>query len=251
MKRHEQIQIKARAVQIAVSVPFCEEFNTAARQLGGKFDRATTAWILDQRHEDRIRERLIGLFGTDGQPVETVTIEINLDLYPNPDGSADSLRIGGWELLKKRYRDSAPALNGCAAIAGQLHSSGGSRNNPRITWEPGTVIEATQIPASLIDAMIAYGAEGITITERQPLEPESPEAEPQTTQAERLSAMAEAINELDDPDDATAAAILAALGRIMATGNGNGPSAPEIVLAALLNYEIDIVALIAEVDTAA
>lgn len=285
MKRHEQIQIKARANQIAVSVPFCEEFNTAARQLGGKFDRATTAWIIDQRHEDRIRERLFEFFGTDGSPVETVTVEIDLDAA-NWRGD-DKMMIGGWEILRKSYRDTAPAVRpGGAVIAGQLLHSGGSRNNPRITWADGTIIEVADFPASLIDNPAGdfetHFSRATQITARQPLEPETeagyfaPELRETAEQAARVIRPAQYLDaspETADRDpvtghraadvaqqatlDALAAAdptvavqILETLTRIMGTGNGNGPSAPEIVLAALLNYEIDIAALIAEVDTA-
>jgi hypothetical protein len=73
--------------------------------------------------------------------------------------------------IGKPHRDQTPRLSrGVIVAEGELCSYGGSMRYPSITWEPGTVLEVRDLPASLVRATIDNGEAGLVILDapRQP-----------------------------------------------------------------------------------
>jgi hypothetical protein len=149
----------AKGPVIRAISPFSQKFVDGARQLGGKWDG--TAWVFDQRHEERVRLLCMEVYGTDGTPGPVATLHVNLDAL-NPDGN--ELMIGPIQALRKISRDSAPRVGeGCAVIAGGLKNYGGSARYPQITWLPGTVVEVQGVPLPLAQKLAQEKPDAYTL----------------------------------------------------------------------------------------
>ena len=136
------VTIKKEGENLTVDSPFNKEFVERARELGGKW--RNSVWNFNARYESNVRQSCIDIYGTDGSPMPTVTMRVQLD---DVCDMYDELIVGPIQVLKKWNRDSAPKLgHGCAVISGKLESYGGSRNHPQITFLPGTVIEILNVP---------------------------------------------------------------------------------------------------------
>lgn len=139
------VSVKVNEQKVFVSSPYNREFVKRARELGGKWEN--DVWQFDARDEARVRELCLRIYGTDGTPTPLATIQINLDAAMRHNRSDDELIVGPVTVLKKFNRDSAPKLGtGCVVIGGGLKSYGGSRNNPKITYESDTIIEVRGVP---------------------------------------------------------------------------------------------------------
>lgn len=145
------------ATEIGIETPYSTEFISRIKQIGGKWSKPY--WMVPAKNEELARRILFDVFGEDGTPGPTVTLLANLDLAV--PGYQDRLLIGGREALVKRYRDKAPDVGpDCAIVAGKLHNSGGSRNNPHITHDPGTILRIENVPVAVAEKLVAEWPEG-------------------------------------------------------------------------------------------
>ena len=143
---------------------FKSEYNTLfvkkARFLGGSWDRASSAWSFPDSRESLVKEILREIYGTDGKEEPAiVTVQIDMDLFYDTLNS--EIYLGGFPLASRSFRDSNVKLAPWAYLVnGEFCSSGGSRNNPCVTWETGTIVKA-DVPAATYE--LEKGKEGITL----------------------------------------------------------------------------------------
>lgn len=163
------VQITTTGSEIRVVSPYDARFVKFARELSGKFDRNTSAWVFNARYEERVREALTAIYGTDGTPVPTVTLHVHLDGL-GPREMKNELRVAGRTVLYKSSRDVAPRVSeGAAVITGALKSYGGSARSPQITFEDGTVVEVLNVPQTIAAALVEQNPDAYRIVvEAQP-----------------------------------------------------------------------------------
>lgn len=125
---NSQINISVTDGTIVLVAPYSSSNNVVYRNLGGKFTDG--AWRLPDN--DSTRSAIADLFGSRSEDVDA--------LVP-----ADSLRggmhqIGGYVLAERRGRDWGVKLaTGVSLASGGFPSSGGSRANPSVSADTGTV----------------------------------------------------------------------------------------------------------------
>lgn len=135
-------------------------FVKKARFLGGSWDRESSAWSFPDSRESLVKELLREIYGTEGEEEPAiVTVQIDMDLFY--DTLDSEIYLGGFPLASRRFRDADVKLAPWAYLVnGEFCPSGGSRNNPCVTWETGTVVKA-DVPAATYE--LEKGKEGITL----------------------------------------------------------------------------------------
>ena len=155
------VKIQTSDGKVSVSSPYNGDFVNRARELGGKWQNEK--WNFDARDEERVRQMCLDVYGTDGSPMPSATIRVNLDKVGKMDAE---LVLGPVTVLRKFNRDSKPVLGpGCVVVAGGLESYGGSSKYPRITYKAGTVIEIRDIPQPIADKLTADDPDAYTLVE--------------------------------------------------------------------------------------
>lgn len=138
------IQITVGGGKLRLSAPYNKDFPAMAREIGGRFDRATKEWMFDARDEARVRELCRSVYGTDGAPEPMVDVRIHMDTYV--DGQ--ELWICGRQVARRPGRDAPVRLgDGVVIIEGGFPEGGGSRGNPALSPFTGTVLEMRDVPA--------------------------------------------------------------------------------------------------------
>lgn len=157
------ITITLKATKIYVASPYNEDFVAAARELAGKFDATTKAWVFDARDEPRVRELLVRIYGSDGSQVaQTVTLHVDLGQFGT---HYDKVIVAGRVVARRSGRDYPVRLSGAVIIEGGFPSSGGSMKNPALEYvgyvagTGRTVLEVRDVPAGHADVT----AKGVTI----------------------------------------------------------------------------------------
>lgn len=136
--------------KIKVNCRYDRRFINKAHELNGKWEKPF--WSFDGKHADRLNDILINIYGEGLEPVETTEIEIDLDNCDGLDDVPDKgcIAFKGLILAKRPFRDSAVRLyDGTYVASGGFKESGGSRGNPRVTWEEGTILVA-EVPSSMV-----------------------------------------------------------------------------------------------------
>lgn len=136
------ITITNDGTTVTARTPYHPDFPKKARAIGGKFRGG--AWTFDARDEQRVRDLCREIYGTDGTPVDTVTVRISTSSAP--DESA--WWAFGRMIAERRYRDSAVRLgDGVVIVAGGFPQRGGSMKYPRLDAYEGTILEIRDVPA--------------------------------------------------------------------------------------------------------
>jgi hypothetical protein len=148
-------QVKVSTLEngrIAVKSPFHPTFPAKARAIGGKWDGGTRRWTFDARDEERARALCMEIFGTDGTPQATATVQIVVEQAWRAVGR-EYWRFGR-RLINKMGRDSTPSLgDGVILVDGAFLSRGGSRANPIITMRGESVtLEVRDVPRAALEA---------------------------------------------------------------------------------------------------
>jgi hypothetical protein len=133
--------------QINVDSPYHEKFVNFARNLNGNW--TGEVWAFDCRDEERVREKLFEVYGTDGSDVATVDVRMTTD----KDSDREDLTAFGRVVLRLRSRDEKPDLGeGVALIEGTL-KGGGSRKYPE--WNAkNAVLEVRDVPVTLAEESV-------------------------------------------------------------------------------------------------
>jgi hypothetical protein len=154
-----KVSIQTQGDRLWLASPFYPAMPPKARALGGDYDGETRRWSFDARDEDRVRALAIEIYGTDGTPTETVTVRLALD-EAYTSNTPQTIYLAGWQVAHRLGRDAAVRLGeGVITVAGGFPGRGGSVKNPRLEWEPGTVLEVRDLPAGHADLTDA----GVTV----------------------------------------------------------------------------------------
>jgi hypothetical protein len=137
---------------VTLAAPYHPDLPAQARELGGEFDGNSKSWRFDPRDEQRVRELAKSIYGTDGTPTETVTVQINVDDYLdilNRQRGPEQLFLFGREVARRPDRDQRVRLGqGVVVISGGFPVHGGSVKNPALAAEDDTILEVRDVPAS-------------------------------------------------------------------------------------------------------
>lgn len=189
--------------------PFHPDMPTAARKLGGRFDRSAKAWRFDARDADRVRALAREFYGTDGTEPEgdLVTVRIKLADYEG-DKWDNAARFAGREIARRPAREAEVRLaKGVVLVEGSLAPGGGSVRYPQINAADNVVVEIRDLPRAALevenpDRYEIVGGQG-------------PDVEALLAERERLLArLAEIDAQLPEPEgtEATTREAAAALG---------------------------------------
>lgn len=146
------VAIETVGSRIVVESPYNPEFPAKAKAIGGRWDGGRRAWTFDARDEARVRDLCREVYGTDGSPVDLVTVRHTVTSL---ESSKQTLFLYGREIVHKRGRDLAPSLGqGVIIIEGGFPTSSGSGKYPTIGGA-GTIVEVRDVP----DTMLIEGDE--------------------------------------------------------------------------------------------
>jgi len=160
------ITVTIKNNSVYVQSPYESKFVKQAKQINGKW--SAPYWVFPAENENLVRNLCREVYGTDGTVEPTTTILVTLSEVGRHED--DRLMVGPIEVLRKWNRDSAPKLGeNCTVVQGKLLSSGGSRNNPRITYTDDCVIRVKNVPQSVAESLItdsAYRIDESVISEK-------------------------------------------------------------------------------------
>ena len=132
--------------KIKVESTYNATFVRLAKTVQGKWEKPY--WVFPLDNEERVREILMEVYGEDGRPCETVSVDLLLDEYCH----GDWIFFGNLLLVKRTERDLSVRLAPNVMVAkGSFLGCGGSRNYPRVTYKEGTIIRVKDIPRALYD----------------------------------------------------------------------------------------------------
>lgn len=140
--------------RLSVYTPYDPTFPAAAKELGGRWDAMDRAWTFDARDEQRVRDLVRSIYGTDGSDAtdeaQLVTVRVNMDDVR----SGQELRLAGRRLAWRPSRDEQVRLaEGVVVISGGFPDSGGSLANPRLREYSETVLEVRDLPLPVAQKM--------------------------------------------------------------------------------------------------
>lgn len=135
---------------VMVVAPYHPDLVRECRALNGKWQPGNTSWVFDGRDEDRVRQMVTDIFGTDGkEPVEVCDVEMTLIGSQTNDKNRFAL---GREIVARPARDSRVKLgDNVTIISGSFKPSCGSRNHPAVMryGEEPVVILVRDVPKVL------------------------------------------------------------------------------------------------------
>ena len=128
----EDVRVRVDGGLLTVSSPYNQEYVAAARRLGGRWDPRATVWRFDAREEQRVRDLLRQVYGTDGtSAVETVTVRVCAGQY----AGERQIYVAGRVVARRRCRDEEPRL--ASAVTVVAGSFAPERDGLDIVPDPG------------------------------------------------------------------------------------------------------------------
>jgi len=124
------------------------DFVKEARKLNGRFLGGSKAWSFDYRDKDRVLQVLRDIYGDDGT---TKAPAVDVFVYLDKIGYGQSLFMFGRQLLHTWGRDSRVNYGTGVTVTEGGVSSGGSRKNPMLRAETGTVLLVRDVPENLLE----------------------------------------------------------------------------------------------------
>lgn len=149
------------ANRVQLVCPYDPDFPAKAAALGGYFRGGT--WFFDLRDEQRVRDLVKAVYGTDGSDVDQPTVTVRVDAYALiGTRSCAELRLAGRSLVSRRARDSRVQLGtGVIVAEGSFPSSGGSVKSPSLFPKAGTVLEVRDLSPGVARKMIGQGGKAV------------------------------------------------------------------------------------------
>lgn len=186
------VKIITSATQVKVISPYNTNFVAAAKNAGGKFDRASNAWVFDARDESRARALCLKYYGTDGLVADLITLRV--EYKEERFAGQDSLTVNGRPVARSTGRDSGAAIcEGVILLSGGFRSAGSFKN-----WgteaKAGTVVLVRDFPRAAADALISKVTADSATT--YSIEPETKPVDVAALTAERVK-LAARIAEID------------------------------------------------------
>lgn len=152
----QNITVTKQDDTLLVTSPFHPDFSPLARNLGGRWLAAAKTWQFDARDEQRVRELLKDLFGSDGTPVapeDLVTVRAGAAACEAKAGGSEYW-LCGRQVARVLGRDAGARLgDGVVLLSGDV-DSGGSRKNPRLFASDDCVFEVRDVPRELAEALL-------------------------------------------------------------------------------------------------
>ena len=138
------MKIITEGKKTSVSSPYHPDFVAGARKLNGKWN--ANRWEFDSRDEQRVRDLMLAVYGTDGSKVPTKDIQIEITAHTNNPYFAY-----GREIVARKTRDSRVILgDGVVVLDGDFPSSCGSSKYPALLRDGTVTLEVCDVPVSLI-----------------------------------------------------------------------------------------------------
>jgi hypothetical protein len=134
--------------------PYHPALVKSAQGLNGKWQSSNSLWRFDIRDEERVREIVRTVFGTDGStPVEVCDVEM---IITGNNGSGAQLFALGREIASRSERDARVKLGyGVTVVSGKFPGSAGSSKYPRLVGSAPVVVLVRDVPAVLADVAAA------------------------------------------------------------------------------------------------
>ncbi|MEU4410792.1 helix-turn-helix domain-containing protein [Streptosporangium sp. NPDC023963] len=141
--------------QTSVCSPYDTTFVTKAKTIGGRWNGPAKAWQFDARDENRVRDLLREVYGTDGSPVDDadlVTVRVRLADHEVSYRDGADAKFAGRRIATRPGRDSAVRLAvNVVLIEGKLPSTGGSMRYPQISAGDDVIVEVRDIPRTTLN----------------------------------------------------------------------------------------------------
>lgn len=136
--------------RIYVQAPYHPAFPPRARELGGVWVASQRQWAFDVRDEERVRELLVRVYGTDGSAdpdLQDVRVRVGPAAWHAPE-----IWGLGRQICHRPGRDVPVRLGrGVTLLAGQFPARAGSARHPVVGGE-GVVLLVRDVPARLVEA---------------------------------------------------------------------------------------------------
>ena len=141
------IKITETDTKIAVKSPYHPDFPRPAKKLGGRWDGASKTWTFDARDSARVKALCREIYGTDGSPDQLQDLVAVRATFPERDSTYDlSCYVAGRQVARAYDRDGGATLGEGTVVLEHGFFSTGSRKNPALGVNAGTVVEVRDIP---------------------------------------------------------------------------------------------------------
>lgn len=169
--------------KLVVQSDYNADFVAFAKSKKGRFSegvvegRTVKVWSFELAHKDALAKTLTEIYGADGLSDQIRTVDVRLELDKLP------YRVKSWwylgrEIAKRGGYDWSVKAPGVKVIKGDWTRTGGTRSQPRVDAEDGTVIEVRGVPLALaLREGEARGWDGISLvtrTEDEQIAPTAP-----------------------------------------------------------------------------
>lgn len=148
------VRVNVEGETLFVVCPFDQEFLSAARLIGGSFG-GDKRWRFDARDEQRVRELLRQVFGTDGtreDGADLVTVRVHLRPCETDQRGQATAVFAGRRIATRPSRDEPVRLAmNVVLVEGQLSPDGGSVARPSIDAPSAAIVEVRDIPRATLE----------------------------------------------------------------------------------------------------
>lgn len=146
------VRIAVNGSRVTLDSPYHPDLPAQAKRLGGRFDGGSRTWTFDSRDEQRVRDLALAIYGSDGNPVDLVTVRMVIS-SENAHRGYQARWFAGREIVARRSRDEAVRLGeGVVIVEGAFRPSAGSVKNPALFRDddPAVIVEVRDVPRSLV-----------------------------------------------------------------------------------------------------
>ena len=142
---------------IKVKSNYDTNFIRGAKNIQGRWK--SPYWVFPAENEKEIKDLLLDVYGECGEPIATVTLEIDVNQCDECDDSYDGrLTFGSFTLATRRSRDASVRLaSNAMLIEGGFPCSGGSMRYPRCEPKNGTILRVKNVPQTIYERMDKKG----------------------------------------------------------------------------------------------
>lgn len=130
-----------------VHAPYHPDLPRPARAIGGDH-KGNGKWVFDQRDDQRVRDLLTEVYGTDGTPGQTVTVKYHLGNATGHIRRPEHWRFGRAIATRKHRDDPVRLGTGVILLQGGFTASAGSVKNPDLGARENTLVEIRDVPAA-------------------------------------------------------------------------------------------------------
>lgn len=161
------VKMTIGAGHVTVTSPYHPDWAPLARSAGGTWNGARREWSFDPRDEQRVRDALRAVYGTDGSPednADVVTVRLRLADHQPGRGQGGVAYFGGRQIARRPARDSDVRLGeGVVLIEGRLPGRGGSMQYPAIEAGEDVLLEVRDLPRRVLADEDDYTIVGETV----------------------------------------------------------------------------------------